>query len=405
MHDVIVVGARCAGAATAMLLARAGARVLLLDRATLPSDIPHGHFIHRHGPRRLRDWGLLDAVLATGCPPVTEMTMGLGDPVVTGTELAVDGVPAGLGPRRDRLDAVLAGAAVAAGAELRDGFAVDELMRDGERVTGVRGRGARGGRRATERAAVVVGADGRNSGVAKAVGATAVESAPTLACWYFSYWSGVPQRGLEMYVRSERAIFAFPTNDELLAVFVAWPIAELPGVRADLERRFAAVLALAPELAERIRGGRREERFYGATQLPNFVRRVHGPGWALVGDAGCHKDPLMALGICDGLRDAELLAGALADGLAGRTGLGNALAGYERRRTEATLPEYRENLEAARLQPPPDQVARLLAALPDRPEDARHFYLAREGMVPPESFFGEDNLRRIVMAGAAARAD
>jgi len=102
MHDVIVVGARCAGAATALLLARAGARVLMLDRATFPSEIPHGHFIHRHGPRRLRDWGLLDAVLATGCPPVTETIMAMDDVELTATDLAVDGVPLGLRPRRAR---------------------------------------------------------------------------------------------------------------------------------------------------------------------------------------------------------------------------------------------------------------------------------------------------------------
>jgi flavin-dependent dehydrogenase len=247
----------------------------------------------------------------------------------------------------------------------------------------------------------VVGADGRNSGVARAVAAPATQAFPALACWYFSYWSGVPARGLEMYVRDARAIFAFPTNDELFAVFVAWPVAELPAVRADVEPQFLAALGVVPQLAERVRGGRREERFYGATQLPNFVRRPHGPGWALVGDAGCHKDPLMALGVCDALRDAELLAAALADGLSGRAPLDEALAGYERARDAATLPDFRENLDAARLQPPAPEVARLLSALHDRPDDARAFFLAREGMIPPATFFAEENLRRIVMAAGA----
>ena len=71
-YDIIVVGARCSGAPTAMLLARKGYKVLLADRARFPSEIAHGHFIHRHGPRRLRDWGLLDRVIATGCPPSTQ---------------------------------------------------------------------------------------------------------------------------------------------------------------------------------------------------------------------------------------------------------------------------------------------------------------------------------------------
>src|SRR5215212_5273921 len=119
MYDTIVIGARCAGATTAMLLARVGLDVLLLDRATFPSEIPHGHFIHMHGPRRLAEWGVLDAVLATGCPAVTSFTLDLGDGPLTGRELADGDVPLGLGPRRARLDEVLVGAAVEAGAELR----------------------------------------------------------------------------------------------------------------------------------------------------------------------------------------------------------------------------------------------------------------------------------------------
>src|SRR5262245_20700116 len=117
MHDVIVVGARCAGASTAMLLARWGYRVLLVDRATFPSDIPHGHFIHRQGPRRLARWGLLDRIVATNCPATTTSVMDLGDSALVGTELTVDGVALGYGPRRSVLDKVLIDAAVEAGAE------------------------------------------------------------------------------------------------------------------------------------------------------------------------------------------------------------------------------------------------------------------------------------------------
>jgi flavin-dependent dehydrogenase len=398
MHDAIVIGARCAGATTALLLARAGLDVLLVDRAAFPSELPHGHFIHMHGPQRLADLGLLDAVLATSCPAVTTVTLDLGDGAVVGRDLAVGDVPLGLGPRRARLDAVLVEAAVAAGVEFRDRFAVAELIEEDDRVAGVAGRDARGGAVARERAALVIGADGRNSALARTVGAAESEAAPTLSCWYFSYWSGAQTDRLDLVVRDERAIFAFPTNDGLQAVFVAWPIAELARVRADIETEFMAVLDLLPELAERIRGGRREERFLGAAQLPNFVRAPAGPGWALVGDAGCHKDPIRALGICDALRDAELLAGAAADGLTGRRPLDAALADYAARRDEATLPGYRENLAAARLQPPPEQRG-LLAALRGDQAEVNHFFRASQGMVAPETFFNPDNLRRL-MSGA-----
>jgi flavin-dependent dehydrogenase len=291
----------------------------------------------------------------------------------------------GLGPRRAALDAVLVDAAVEAGAELRTRFPVHDLEFEGSRVVGVRGPDV-------EHATLVIGADGRNSAVAKRVDAPAYATVPTLSCWYFSYWSGVPGDALEIHVRDERAVFAFPTNDDLFAVFVAWPIAELARVRADIEGAARAVVSKIPGLGERVAGGRRVERFYGATQLPNFLRRPFGSGWALVGDAGCHKDPFLALGVCDAFRDAELLAETV---LAGA-----GLEDYARRRDEATMPGYQENLQAARLQPLEPPRAALLGALAWQGPDTDRFFLAREGMVPPESFFNEANLQR-VMAGRA----
>ena len=381
MYDVIVIGARCAGASTALLLAREGLDVLLVDRASFPSEIPHGHFIHRHGPERLARLGLLEPLLATGCPAVTSLTMDLGDFPLTGHDLVVDGVPVGLGPRRGALDKVLVDAAVEAGAELREGFPVDDLTFDGDRVTGVRGRA--GGTSVTETARFVVAADGRNSAVAKRVGAPAYEEVPTLSCWYFSYWSGVPGDALEIYRPERRVVFAFPTNDQLFAVFVAWPIDELATVRADPERALLAVVDSVPGLGERVRGGHRQERVYGATQLPNFLRRPGGPGWALVGDAGCHKDPFLALGVCDAIRDAELLAEALVDALAGRRPEAEALEHYERRRNEATLPDYQANLQLARLGQPPPQVLEIRAAVRGNQDAVNHFFLVGEGRVAP----------------------
>jgi 2-polyprenyl-6-methoxyphenol hydroxylase-like FAD-dependent oxidoreductase len=160
MHDVIVIGARCAGAPTAMLLARKGYRVLLVDRATFPSDIPHGHFIHRHGPRRLAGWGLLDRIAATNCPAVTSSVMDLGDFPLVGTDLEADGVALGYGPRRSVLDQVLVEAAVEAGAELRMAVSVEGFTTDGDRITGIRCRTS-GGVQSVESATWIVGADGR----------------------------------------------------------------------------------------------------------------------------------------------------------------------------------------------------------------------------------------------------
>jgi flavin-dependent dehydrogenase len=400
MYDAIVVGARCAGAATALLLARKGYHVLLLDRATFPSDIPHGHFIHRHGPRRLARWGVLEAIAATGCPPASSWTLDQGDFPLTGDHLMVDGVALGYGPRRSVLDKVLLDAAVAAGAEFRDGFVVDGVVSDGDAVTGVRGHRSGQATTVTERARMTIGADGRNSHLARAVHAPVYEAVPPLTCWYFSYWSNVPATGLEVYVRPGQVIFAFPTNDDRFAIFVAWSRDRFPAVRADIEGHVLAAIDTIPALAERVRGGRREERFRGASDLPNFLRKPYGPGWALVGDAGCHKDPFLALGICDALRDAELLAEALDEGLTDRAPLVAALADYERRRNEATLPDYQQNLQAARFAPLPPELLRLRAAVRGDQEATNQFLMALEGMILRETFFNPANLGRI-MAGAA----
>jgi flavin-dependent dehydrogenase len=395
-YDAIVVGARCAGASTAMLLARKGYKVLLADRSAFPSDIPHGHLIRKHGPRRLRDWGLLDRVTATGCPPITSIIRDVGDFPLVGRNLEIDGVAAAYGPRRTALDKVLVDAAVEAGAELRQGFVIEEYIVDDDRVIGIRGRDRTGRAAVTEHAAVTVGADGRNSRLARVVRAAEYEVMPTLACWFFSYWSGVPCPGLEIYRRGKRAMFGHTTNDGLFTLYVAWPIAKQRAVRSDLERQFMAVIDQVPDLAERVRNGRREERFYGAANLPNFLRRPYGPGWALVGDAGCHKDPYLALGICDAFRDAEMLADAIDRGFSGQRPLDETMADFERRRNEATMADYRLNLDLARFKPIPAEQHRLHAALRENQEETNRFFMAREGMIPPETFFNPENMQRIL---------
>src|SRR5581483_7646777 len=349
VYDAIVVGARCAGSPTAMLLARKGYRVLLVDRATFPSDILSTHYIHQPGVAQLARWGLLEPVVASNCPPITRALCDFGPFALTGSAPPAGEVAEAYCPRRTILDKILVDAAVAAGAELRPGFSVQEMLADGERVSGIRGRGASGGP-VTEQARIVIGADGLRSVVARAVQAPTYHERPTLTCGYYSYWSGVPDEGVELYPRDGRAILAFPTNDGLLCLAVQWLHHEFHAFRADVEGNFLQTLELAPGLAERVRGGRREERFLGTADLPNFFRKPYGPGWALVGDAGYHKDPHTGEGITDAFRDAELLADAIDAGLAGRQPLDEALADYERRRNAVAMPLYELTCELASLQ-------------------------------------------------------
>jgi len=398
MYDAIVIGARCGGAPTAMLLARKGYRVLLLDAARFPSDIPQGHFIHRHGPRLLDQWGLLDQIVGSGCPATTTLSMDINDVTLVGRDLAVDGVAYGYGPRRRVLDALLVNAAIEAGAEFRPGVMVDGYLVEDDGIVGIRGRQLEGPARVEERATITIGADGRNSPLARFVKAETYEATPTAAVWSFSYWSGVPCNALEGYVRARDAIFAFPTHDNLTAVFVGTAVEELAQIRASTDSHRMRVLDAVPAIGERVRAGKREERWYGAADLPNFYRKPYGRGWALVGDAGLHKDPFLALGICDALRDVDLLTGALDRGLSGDQPIESALRDYERRRNEASRDDFAENLRLARFEPPSPEFLALRSAICGNQDAINQMYRAREGIIPREAFFNPENLQKLMGA-------
>jgi 2-polyprenyl-6-methoxyphenol hydroxylase-like FAD-dependent oxidoreductase len=195
------------------------------------------------------------------------------------------------------------------------------------------------------------------SQVARTVGAPEYDARPALTCAYYTYWSGVPIQSFEIYPRDRWIVMAFPTNDGLVCTFCEWPREEFHSVRADIEGHFMKKLELAPGLAQRLREGKREANFVGTGVLPNFFRKPYGSGWALVGDAGHHKDPVGGLGIMDAFRDAELLADALDAVLSGRRPLDEALGGYEQLRNAAAMQEYERNYQLARLQPPGREAA------------------------------------------------
>ena len=337
MYDAIVIGARCAGSPTAMLLARKGYRVLLVDRAKFPSDVVNGYYIQQHGAARLEHWGLLNRVRASNCPPLRRITFDLGAFSLSGSPPPANGLAEGYAPRRTVLDKILVDAATEAGAELRENFPVHQLLRDGEHVTGIRGQ-TRAGKAITELGRIVIGADGVNSVVARAVDAETYNVCPALTCWYAAHWSGVPIDGVAFYLRNRRAIVACYTNDGLTVVLTSCPHDEFGQFRADVEGNYYKTLELVPELAAHVRAGRREERFVGTSSTANFFRKPYGPGWALVGDAGYHKDPSTAQGISDSFRDAELLTEAIDQGFSGRRPLAEALADYERRRNTSVRP-------------------------------------------------------------------
>ncbi|SEO47476.1 NAD(P)/FAD-dependent oxidoreductase [Trujillonella endophytica] len=396
-YDAIVVGARCAGSPTAMLLARSGHRVLLVDRATFPSDTVSTLMIHAPGVAALRRWGLLDAVTASGCPPIDRYTFDFGAFTIAGTPRPCEGGSTAYAPRRTHLDRVLVEAAVAAGAELRERVTVEDVLRDDDgAVAGIVGHGP-GGRPVRERARVVIGADGRSSRVARAVGAEEYMDRPRLMWSAYTYWTGLPVDAFGTVARPGRGWASLPTSDGLTLVVVGWPYAEAAAVKADLERHYLDSFELAPAFAERVRAATRVDRFSGAA-VPNTFRATGGPGWALVGDAGYVKDPITAQGISDALRDAELCAAAVDQGLRGEASLADALGRYQFERDTRSLPMYGFTTGLATLEPPAPEVAQLLAAVSRDQAAMDDFVSMTAGTLSPEEFFSPEHIGPILSA-------
>ena len=335
-YDVVIAGARCAGAATAMLLARQGARVLLLDRSRYGTDTLSTHALTRGGVRQLHRWGLLPRVIAAGTPPVRTATFHL-----PGGDAAIEikprhGVDALYAPRRTVLDTILVDAARSAGADVRFGASVTGLLRDRTgRVTGI--TGLAGPARLEVGADLVVGADGRRSAVARHAGAGAAHVASASSGLIYRYFRGVPAAGYHWYFTPGSAAGVIPTNDGLACVFAATGAERLrreldAGAEAGLRRILARA---APGLADRIEHHAAVGPPRVFPGLPGYLRDAAGSGWALVGDAGYFKDPITAHGITDALRDAEILARVVTSGGPG------AVARYQAERDELSLRLFR----------------------------------------------------------------
>jgi flavin-dependent dehydrogenase len=338
-HDVVVVGGRVAGSATAMLLARLGHDVVVLDQASFPSDTVSTHSIARSGVVQLGRWGLLDEVLDSGAPAIRQVTFNAGGESTSRTIKDKAGVDFLVAPRRYVLDTILATAAEHAGADVHTGVTVTGVQRDGRgRVVGVTGHD-RAGARIQIGARYVVGADGLRSRVAGLVDAAINEARPAGGAAQYAYYAGIPWSGIEFFVAERSFAGVFPTHDGQACIWVCNPSADARAVRRRTGSRAEAFGELlqrsAPQLAERLRHARRTSPVQGMLRQPNQLRQAFGPGWALVGDAGYYRDAVTAYGISDAFRDAELLAAALDQALGAGAQETTALAAYRQQRDQA----------------------------------------------------------------------
>ena len=322
--DAVVVGARCAGAATALLLARAGARVLMVDRGVYGSDTTSTHALMRGAVLQLHRWNVLPAIVAAGTPPVHSTTFSYSGEDVTVAIEPKFGVAALYAPRRALLDRTLVDAAVDCGAEAAYDVRMDGLIIDHRaRVRGI--TTIAGGTRHRIEADIVIGADGLHSTVAQHAGAPCLVEGRHAAGVLYSYWENLPIDGYYWRFQADASIGAIPTNEGATCVFASIPSgrfrSEVQGDAASAYRRI--IRGVSTEFDARLDEARQVEPIRGFGGHAGFIKQGVGNGWALVGDAGYFKDPATAHGITDALRDAELLARAIIRGTAA------AFADYE----------------------------------------------------------------------------
>jgi flavin-dependent dehydrogenase len=326
-YDAIVVGARAAGAATAMLLARQGRRVLVVDRGRYGADTLSTHGLMRAGVLQLQRWGLLDRVIAAGTPPIRRTTFTFGTEQVVITIKPCFGVEALYAPRRTVLDPILVDAAAAAGADVRYGVTVTDVQRDGDgRVTGILGRDEMG-RALDVEAGIVIGADGVRSTIAERVGAPIERVGTGASAVVYGYWSGLDTDGYEWIYRPGAVAGVIPTNHGESCVFVgSTPDCVAGGGMAAINELLAEA---SPDAAARVREASAPSGVRTFTGRPGLIRRPWGDGWALVGDAGYWKDPISVHGLTAALRDAELLARAIVATAPDGRDRADALADYQ----------------------------------------------------------------------------
>jgi flavin-dependent dehydrogenase len=389
MYDLIVIGARCAGSPAAMLFAQLGYRVLLLEKSRFPQDKLSSHYIHQPGVALLDQWGLLDKLRDAGCQPINHQSFEVPGVRLDGFSLPVDGHRTTYAPRRFVLDPILAGGAVAAGVEFRESCVVNDLVFEDDRVVGVRYT-TPGGAEATDRARLVVGADGMRSLVARRVGAPNVVEHPRMTCTYYSYWDGVPAH-FELYERPGRWIGVIPTNDDLTLIMTYFPQSEFSQVRTAVESAFLeAVRTTVPALYERMSAGRRMEQFYGTGHQENYFRKAYGSGWVLLGDAVHHKDSITARGITDAFIQAQSLADCIGERLHDDAALTAALRRYERDLDNTFYSLYQGALNVAELKP--EGPTEMLRKLTGHQELIDRYFSTVSGACSIDDFYNEELL-------------
>ena len=396
--DVVIVGARCAGSPLAVMLARRGLSVCLVDRAQFPSETPSTHLMQPGGVQMLDQLGILDAVLAAGAVPLDKLTMIIDDVVRIEAMLEeADYLQSSLCVRRVTLDALLVDAAAEAGADVRTGLRVTGLITEDGRVSGVDTAGG------PIHGQLVVGADGRHSTVASLVGAREYHVTPAGKMFAWAYFEGVHDREGRARIgrRGTRGFLASPTDGDLYMAAVAVDRADQAEFHTDRDAHFTAGIRAWPELADVVATGRRVGPIRVLTNWHGYFRDAAGPGWVLLGDAGHFKDPTPGQGIGDAFRQAARLAPSIEDGM-GTTALDAAMRRWWQWRDDDAYEMYwfASDMGAAGAASP--LTTRLMRDVADDPGATQMFFGVLNHAIRPSQLFTG---RRAARAAARALLD
>jgi 2-polyprenyl-6-methoxyphenol hydroxylase-like FAD-dependent oxidoreductase len=405
-YDLIVVGARMAGAATAALVARQGARVLLVEQAVLPAPTVSCPIIFGNSLRVLDRIGALAAVEALGAPQIRYYGTRTPDFDLVARLPSSHGRDYAYAIRRELLDAaVLDCVRQQPGVEVREGFAVGDLIWSLGQVVGVRGRAGHGPEE-TIYARAVVGADGKRSRVARSAGAQDYDRLAGQTCAFYAYYRGFeplhePSAVIYANPADRTGALVFDADSGLTAVSVGLPAERFAEARKEPEQALEAAWRELPELAERGRRATRATPVMGQGPVDGFYRQSYGPGWALVGDAGHYIDPITGQGINNALRGAELFAEAWARAR-GRSSWARAMAEYQRQRDEATRPIYNLLRFSGRLQSIAesgiDLGTPLMQAIARQPAVASRYIGIYSGATRVDQFFNPLHLAQLMVA-------
>ena len=388
MWDAVVVGARCAGASAALLLAQQGHRVLLIDKAMFPSDVMSTLYIHQPGVTLLDRWGVLKSVVESGCPRVETLTYRVDDAELRGPVPALGPIDATYAPRRRILDQILIDAAVRAGVEFVEGCSLSELITENGRVAGARLQ-MRNGTVLTEAARLIVGADGMRSAVARLTGAPCIVEDSRMSCVYYSGWTGL-SCGLSMIHRTGNSIGTVPTHDGVTLILTYFPQSQFTTIKTDpLAAHRDCIREMAPDVYDEVSAGEQAIRLHGTGCQPNFFRKAVGPGWVLIGDAGHHLDSITATGITNAFTQANLLGVALDCEMADQAGVDSALARFEVERYDALIERYHSTLASAKLEVQDSRLT-MLRAISQAPDLTQRYFALVAGILSAEEFLTPD---------------